>query len=284
MRPLQRWILFFLGIICFVFLTPAFLTMGADLLSSKIQALREELKLDHVSITSMGGGDDVILEGTVPSLEVSVLAEQISKQYFSSVFNVLTVEKPSFSHQLHISLFKKAAEGPNGYRYLEILKEGADNYQQIGQQIGQQPGQFGQPWYFLLSDNKEADIFNTELSLLAVQALESSAEEVIENTSHFKLNFKELLWEIQMKTVSMGNGYFKTSVKIFSINKSADAANPQTSQLLLEKTLTCKQGEWVALTGFTKFLAHFQANEFQASDLMILFQPAIQFLSAPEGI
>jgi hypothetical protein len=245
MELFRKSIFFFLsvGFVCICF--------GADLLSLKIKALQEELRLDHVSVTSMGGGDDVILEGQVPSAEISAFAQTVSQQYFSNVFNVLTVEKPSFSHQFHAILFKKATEGLQGSHYLETLKEGASN---------------NQPWYFLLSDNKEADTFKAELSLLAGQILESSGTRH-EDDFKFKLNSKEIPWEIHMKTISMGNGCLKTSVKVFS------TVNPQTAQLLLENTLISKQGEWLALTEFTQYLTPIATST--DSDLIFLFQPIL---------
>ncbi|EKD27327.1 MAG: hypothetical protein ACD_79C00759G0001, partial [uncultured bacterium] len=200
--------------------------------------------LENVVIKAVGSNDEVMLEGSVSNNNLSKYAEEITKLYIPNVFNIISVKPVNLSLSLYIAEINFSNPSLIKSRYVDTLIQSRT---------------LNSPCHFLLFDQTEMDSYKKELkdnlqgnflNLSAQQTDESGMQSIIfqnSKASNFKLTFKSYY---------MDNGFYGTDLALSSDDKT-----------LFNKTIYCRKGEWVSLSGLLK-------NETDNSDLVIVFSPA----------
>ena len=216
-----------------------------------IEAISQELSLENVTIKLMGGGDQIMLEGEVSSQKTFQRAEQVAKQYSANVFNIINIKEPSISIIHSLYLYKKLQNSPVTSRYKDILING-DILKK-------------HPWHFLIFSQSEVKKLQSDLVDI-FEATPLKAKNY--NVSNFhKLKFKisnGLALQINMLISYLDNDFFKTS---FTLTDSA-------SNVLFEKDIYSRKGEFIALTGFSKTKVLRKNNA--GKDFLLIFKPVMQ--------
>jgi hypothetical protein len=129
------------------------------------------------------------------------------------------------------------------------------------------------PWHFLFFDTGEKEDFQTEIrDIFAARPLRSSPPDSSGGsyTKEFAMeNGRQLICSLSAD--SMDNGYLRCSVVVVGIRGTG-------SETLFGKDLYCRQGEWIALTGFSRspFLKADATPPGTRHDLILLFKPSIR--------
>ncbi|MBN2143262.1 MAG: hypothetical protein JW774_01430 [Candidatus Aureabacteria bacterium] len=245
----------FICLFCCVSILALSQDSSSQIISVKMQAIEEELKLDEVKIKPVGSSDDLMLEGTVSSEAVSNRAKEVTNLYFSNVFNLLSVEKPQVRFQFKVIKYLKLKNTPSASRSTEVLKEGMD---------------MEKPWYFLLFDNMEMEsLVNEVKNLFSGEVLECQ-KPVKSASNQIRIPFTDngKNYEAFLTSTYLDNGFFNHSLKI-------EMTGPDTEgKVIFNMPLYSKSGEWIVVTGFS--LAEEPVNVPEEYLTLFVFQPTLQ--------
>jgi len=223
---------------------------GVNVDNSVIEAISQELSLENVTIKLMGSGNQIMLEGEVSSKEAFQRAEQVAKQYSSNVFNIINIKKSSISVLNFIYQYKKLQSSPISSRYKDIIING-DLLKR-------------NPWYFLISTQSEVKKLQSDLMDVFEAVSVKTDHYNVSNFHKLKFNiFNGVSLQINMQISYLDNDFFKTLVTLTDVN----------SNVIFEKEIYSRKGEFVVLTGFSKKRLLSKNNNGQ--DFILIFKPVM---------
>ena len=234
--------------------------VNEDPVQVKINAVKEELDLENVNIQSMGNNDQLMLEGKISDAEILKKSEEIAGQYFSNIYNLLSVDKNNFSYQLKLLEYSLSGNESESV-WDHVLKEVAP---------------LGSPSAILLFDQNEMEAFLKTITENCKGSPFPVKFSTLSNTSEYQGVFNDSSgqpYTILLQGFNLDNGFFKC--KLDFKKNLADSSSPVYS-----KDIYCRNGEWIAVFGFQKLLYGQASNEADKKDMLILIQ--IQIL--PESV
>ena len=259
----MKSIVYVLILICFQYCSWAQETtvpVSEESLQAKINAVKEELDLENVNIQSMGSGDQIMLEGSISDPEIMKKSEEIASQYFPNLYNLLSVNKSSFSYQLKLIEYTLSGN-ESGSVWDQVLKEGAD---------------LNSPSTILLFDQNEMEAFLRTVNETCKGVSLSGKFSSLPNTNQYQGIFQDSAgqpYQILLQGFNLDNGFFKCTVT-FQKNETDPPG------VLYSRDIYCRNGEWIAVFGFQKLLYQQASFDAHKADMLILIQ--IQIL--PESV
>lgn len=232
-----------------------------DSMQLKITAVKEELDLENVNIQSMGNNDQIMLEGSISDPEVLKKSEEIAGQYFSNVYNLLSVDKNIFSYQLKLVEYT-LSDNDSNTPWDQALKESFT---------------LNSPSTLLLFDQNEMETFLKTVTETDKGNPLPGKFLNLPATGEYQGTFSSpagQTYKIFVQGFNLDNGFFKCNIRF---QKDEPNAVP-----FFSKEIYCRNGEWIAVFGFQKLL-YGQSSTEQATDkkdLLMLIQ--IQLL--PESV
>ena len=234
--------------------------VNEDSVQIKINAVKAELDLENVNIQSMGNNDQLMLEGSISDPEILKKSEEIAGQYFSNIYNLLSIDKNNFSYQLKLVEYTFSGNESNTV-WDQVLKEGKD---------------LNSPSTILLFDQNEMETFLKTVTETCNGKPLSGKFSTLSNSNEYQGIFNDSTgqpYTIVLQGFNLDNGFFKCKIN-FQKN-GADSSIPVYS-----KDIYCRNGEWIAVFGFQKLLYGQASNEADKKDMLVLIQ--IQIL--PESV
>ncbi len=244
----------------FLWTQEASVPVSEDSVQIKINAVKEELDLENVIIQSMGNNDQLMLEGKVSDPEILKKSEEIAGQYFSNIYNLLSVDKNNFSYQLKLMEYSLSGNESESI-WDHVLKEGAS---------------LASPSTILLFDQNEMVTFLKTVTENCKGSPLTGKFSTLSNTSQYQGTFNDSSgqsYTILLQGFNLDNGCLKCKVHF---KKNPD----ESSSPVYSRDIYCRNGEWIAVFGFQKLLYGQTSGEADNKDMLILIQ--IQIL--PESV